>query len=37
MKTPKFHQTLHVIDCINRHGCLVNYDDLISENLGNKI
>ena len=26
LKTPKFHQMLHVCDYIERHGCPMNYD-----------
>ena len=26
LKAPKFHQILHVIDYITRHGCPMNYD-----------
>ena len=34
LKTPKFHQMLHIADYIQRHGCPMNYDCSRGENLG---
>ena len=34
LKTPKFHQMLHVVDYVERHGCLMNYDGSRGENIG---
>ena len=34
LKTPKFHQMLHVVDYITRHGCPMNYDGSRGENFG---
>ena len=34
LKTPKFHQMLHVVDYIQRHGCPMNYDGSRGENFG---
>ena len=34
LKTPKFHQMLHVVDYIERHGCPMNYDGSRGENFG---
>ena len=34
LKTPKFHQMLHIVDYIKRHGCPVNYDGSRGENYG---
>ena len=34
LKTPKFHQMLHVCDYIQRHGCPMNYDGSRGENFG---
>ena len=32
LKTPKFHQMLHIVDYIQRHGCPMTYDDSRGEN-----
>ena len=34
LKTPKFHQMLHAIDYITRHGSSINYYGLRGENFG---
>ena len=34
LKTPKFHQMLHLVDYIVRHGCPMNYDGSRGENFG---
>ena len=34
LKTPKFHQMLHVCDYIKRHGSPLNYDGSRGENFG---
>ena len=34
LKTPKFHQMLHIVDYIKRHGCPMNYDGSRGENFG---
>ena len=34
LKTPKFHQMLHIVDYIQRHGCPLNYDGSRGENFG---
>ena len=34
LKTPKFHQMLHFVDYIQRHGCPINYDGSRGENFG---
>ena len=34
LKTPKFHQMLHLIDRVIRRGCLMNYDGSRGESLG---
>ena len=34
LNTPKFHQMLHVVDYIERHGCPMNYDGSRCENTG---
>ena len=34
LKTPKFHQMLHITDYIVRHGCPMNYDGGRGENFG---
>ena len=34
LKTPKFHQMLHVCDYIERHGSPLNYDGSRGENFG---
>ena len=34
LKTPKFHQMLHLVDYIIRHGCPMNYDGSRGENFG---
>ena len=34
LKTPKFHQMLHITDYIVRHGCPMNYDEGRGENFG---
>ena len=34
LKTPKFHQMLHLVDYIMRHGCPMNYDGSRGENFG---
>ena len=34
LKTPKFHQMLHVVDYITKHSCPMNYDGSRGENFG---
>ena len=34
LRTPKFHQMLHVVDYIKRHGSPINYDGSRGENFG---
>ena len=34
LKTPKFHQMLHVVDYIARHGCPMNYDGSRGKSFG---
>ena len=34
LKTPKFHQTLHVVDYIIINSCSMNYDGSRGENFG---
>ena len=33
LKTLKFHQILHVVDYIQKHGCTMNYDGSRGEKL----
>ena len=37
LKTSKFYQMLHVIDCIIRYGCPMNNDGSMVENLNAKV